>query len=267
MKKICLTFHYTRCGSTALSSALKLHPDIAHAGELFNWAAKWNEHPIGLNVSLHDQAEISLNDAERIFENFLSLGANRGKLASFFEVTTWDLHRKVIGFPVNDFLDYIREKHSAEIYIIHLQRLNQLRLFLSSEMARETGVYHISGPEYKTQRIRLDVPRLLTSIESTLIWRKRMNEMFSQYDRVLDLFYESDIAENIAIAIHKTLDFVIPGCADFEGGRGLLPATRKMGSENLAEVIENFDEVRSALANRGLQWMLQSGLPSDADRY
>ena len=256
MKNFCITFHYMRCGSTALASTLAKHPDVAHAGELFNWASEWNIQPHILPFSLEDSADLSPQQGRELIDNFLKIPANKDKKSVFLELTLWDITRKVIGFNVIDFTKFMEDTFGVPVYILHLYRKNLLKRFLSSEMAAKTGVYHSEIEVSDNPQIKIDIERLLVDIDS-IKYHYQMNlHNFSQHPRVLDLFYEDDIEIDVKNGAIKALDFVGLDVSSPHVLEQLSPSTKKIINANLQDVIKNFKELKDALGNKNPEWLL-----------
>lgn len=134
--------------------------------------------------------------------------------------------------------------------IIFLQRRNLLRAVLSSFVARQTRVWHRDGVQevipirskvlIDVERFVLQLSELQKSIEQVAGWLKFLgtNLLLVHYEDLFD-------AKSLTCQA-KEFDRIAK-FAGLKTGLDWQSSFQKLGSENLADVIENYDEFRAKI--------------------
>jgi LPS sulfotransferase NodH len=247
MKFIILT--HGRSGSTYLQQLLDSHPDIACAEELFN---------------VSNKSENSFYTFCRRTYPLLSFFFLRGKISSsapnfplrfllqnylegFYSIQS----KPIVGFRLiyNQLLHYHalgRWIVKNKIPIIHLQRKNELKVVVSLLKAQATGVYSSSSNETSTHsRIRLQPENILRTLVQ-LSQEKVACEKIVRFNPTLNISYE-DLFEKQAPIIREIMKFL-----DANDRSLTQPDIVKTNPDRLSDVLENYDEVKLALA--GTPW-------------
>lgn len=146
--------------------------------------------------------------------------------------------------------------HAAvrRVRIVHLIRGNLLDTVISSRLAQATGLYHLAGdnrpkvPWWPSERVettvRLEIPDLIVELERLTRERERIRRWLrTARVPVLEVQYER-LASDPASAFAPVVSFLgLP-----ESDASLLnSALQKVRTRSQPDVVENFDEVRSAL--------------------
>jgi len=140
------------------------------------------------------------------------------------------------------------------------QRRNLLRAFVSALVGKARGhVYHVTaGTSTSLQKITVnpeavhffDEPvKLLDTMRITARHLKYVQQLLEGHE-ILYLTYEDDIAEEPKRGYRKVCEFL---SIEEEPARVSLGRTTPFP---LCDVIENFDEVKAALAGTEFEWML-----------
>src|ERR1043166_5707184 len=230
-----------RSGSTMLVHLLRSHPEICSHGEIFS---------PGKIVGLMGTYLIK-HDAQPEFIDRLSAERDRDPIKFLYKIALDLQGKKAVGFKLkHDELmlpEYkvLREEIADDRYfrIIHLRRENLLRRYLSHYIANQvTGVRLVvrgqTMPEM--QPVALDPHESQKDFETVLAREKEFAELFAQHPG-FSISYEEMIAPG-AEKIQSLLDFI--GVSR----RELTTKTRKVGCDDLRQVIANFEELRTYFA-------------------
>lgn len=151
------------------------------------------------------------------------------------------------------------------IRVIHLTRANLLDTVISSRLAQQTGLYHLAGdnrpkvPWWPTGRIeatvRLDLDELMRELERLARERRRIRRWLKMARiPVQEARYEA-LAADPAAAFAPILGFL--GLPKSDASL-LNSALQKLRTRSQPDVVENFDEVRSALRGTPYEACLQT---------
>jgi len=229
-------FHPGRCGSTVLGDLLGQNSRVFWDSEVFDPTVR----KLPKNPFAYLQRRI-----ERC-----------GKPIYGFETKLY--HPERLGYDTSHYLEQL-EGLGFERFIF-LTRRNVLRLLVSAWMAMaKAEAYHVAaGAKSSLKRIRLDPLKAeLGGVFAPLVDHLRATAALIADARqvldgryVLDLIYEEDVAEDPRRAYLRACEFlgIEPEPAQVSYGR-TTPFP-------ISEVIENFDEVKAALAGSEFEWML-----------
>lgn len=228
--------HHGRCGSQVLGDLLNQHSQICWEGEIFEpLIHKLPKRPMShLRRRVH-----ACGNAMYGFETKLH-------------------HPGLIG---SDWPEYVKalEQLGFRKFIVQRRR-NLLRAFISGLVAKAKGhVYHVPvGTPASLKKLTIDPKAVYffdepADLLETMRFTTRRLEFVQQLlkgHEVVHLTYEDDIAEEPTRGYRKVCEFL---SVEEE------PVTVSLGRTTpfpLSEIIENFDEVRAALAGTEFQWMI-----------
>lgn len=145
-----------------------------------------------------------------------------------------------------DFAGFIAERG---IPVLHLMRRNALKTHVSFELADRSDQWHRTGtsPAGETPRIHLSPAEALRQVEYLCSVANDMRARFETHPGYTEIYYEDFIAE-LAAAQPGPFQRTLSGFLD----KIPLPAPtraigyRKTTPDNLADVVENWDEIVSA---------------------
>jgi LPS sulfotransferase NodH len=211
-------FAQGRTGSTLLTSTLDTHPHVICHDEI-----------LGLPRALPHQfvANAARGSGAQAF----------GFHVKIYQLTSWQRVRDVRG--------WLSTLQGRGWKIIYLRRENLLRHVVSNVFAEAAGTYHHrSGTTTKRpDRITLDVERLRRGIDFRRRNLAAERQALSGLDR-LELVYERDLesAEVQAQTFARIQSFL--GVEEVD----LTPRLRKAVAKPLAQLVENYDDVRAVLS-------------------
>jgi sulfotransferase family protein len=242
-----------RTGSTWLVDLLNSHPQVAAYGELLL--------PEGQGPIPGGSQDIPY------LRTYLLAGARprtrarllRRKLAFLNDIYAARPGIAAVGFKLTYrqsalnpwLLPYLSLRRGK---VVHLIRTNLLDSLLSYESARARRVFHIQrGEPIAGVRVRLDTGRLLDRLEqhdfSVTRSRARLVTLRLPF---IEVFYEELVGSRGAEKLAQVLDFI--------GARPDVSALDspfvRVNAAPHAELIENYEEVRGALAGSRFEWML-----------
>lgn len=247
-------FHVGRCGSTVLGDLLHQHPDIYWNGEIYQ---RLIDKHSGLPPRSHPAASASELDA------FLAEQMGRGYRCFYgFEVTCEHLRHLQLEIP--DCIEYLL-KHRITHFII-LERKNYLKSIVSKIIAQRSNNWHISidaSPSLCTLNLDIDNVQLGPTSCNLVSAISLYHDFYATLATalkpcaVLHITYEIDIMENPKHAYALTCEFL--GLPDHSACVHFNQTT----PFELAEVISNFQDVRSALNGSGFEWMAEPAHSGD----
>lgn len=214
-----------RVGSEHLVSLLDSHPDITCFSELFApaWGINWQQGTLSV-------PHFAITEHERP--------------ASYWEELTAQLDTPVAGLklPLSsieahpDALELIADPGAD---IIRLTRRDRVAQYVSGWLALESGVWHSTQGEYRTQRIKVDPAGCLEALDRISEQEERLDELGADH-RVLRMTYEELVEGRRTDELQEFLG-VEP--------RELTSRYERLRERPLSDVIENFDELAAALAD------------------
>lgn len=224
-------FATPRSGSNMLCSMLNSHPEVLCHHEIFN--------PEAVHYALdHRNGEINLG----------SVAEREGDPASFIGAL-WQHHcgKSVVGFKLNRgqndraIRNVLEDKGVRKILLI---RRNRVQAYVSELIAQQTGgweSYAFSNFNHNGQLVTVDAQRLLEHAANNDCYMSGIQAaLHATGQRFFQTAYE-DLG--CADEQRRILGFL--GLAS--ATTVLRPATRKLSSSNLRELVSNFDELENAL--------------------
>ena len=215
-----------RTGSTVLTDILNCHPDIFCDVEIFNL--------------------LYSNSIVRFPGSYIDSCSKRAAIYK----------KSVYGFKVK--IAQLRFEHKYKNYdkilerlnddgwkFIHLKRENFFRHKLSNIFTTATNVFQVkNGTEYKTPKLKVDCELLLKGIVYSEEVERTEEENLKNIPHI-KVYYEKDLLDNskhqqTADRIFKYLD--LKSCK-------VQTSLKKMSTENLRDMIENYDEVYDFFKN------------------
>ncbi|MDF1680989.1 Stf0 family sulfotransferase [Ponticaulis sp.] len=240
--------HFGRSGSTVIAKMLAKHTKIAWFEEIVTLqeqkGAKTTEWQVGDYVSLIDNLP-------------------QPKRHAGYEV-------KPINFYKNSNVkieDVIEHYHAAgDTTFIFLQRHNTLRRYISAVKASKLSLYHVKaddGPKPEKKAITLDLKdlhdydsaskadNLVELLRKAKTEEQRLMNFFEEKGiDMLHLTYEEHIEQNPLDAYNIICSYMMLGIEQQE-------ITLRKTSAGIRNDIENFDEVKAALAGSEFEWMVE----------
>jgi glycosyltransferase involved in cell wall biosynthesis len=228
--------HHGRCGSQVLGDLLNQHSQILWEGEIFE--------PL-----IHELPKRPMSHLRQRVHAC-------GKATYGFETKLH--HPRLIGLDWPEYVNAL-EQLGFRKFIIQRRR-NLLRAFVSGLVAKAKGhVYHVpAGTPTSLKRLIIDPKavyffdepaNLLETLRFTTRRLESVQQLFRGHE-VVHLTYEDDIAEEPKRGYRKVCEFL---SIEEE------PVGVSLGRTTpfpLCDVIENFDEVKAALAGTEFEWML-----------
>ena len=135
---------------------------------------------------------------------------------------------------------------SQDYIIIHLVRKNTLRRFISIELGKKTGIWHIKNDNQVLNKIYVDIHELnkflLDAEIATNFFRSYYNNLYEvDYDDMIK-DTESTI-RNISNDLYLSVDTIRLSC------------TRMTNPFKTEDIINNYDEVVECLTGGSYEWM------------
>ena len=225
-----------RTGTSLIVSTLRSHPDICCHGEVFLYS-----RGRGKNIEASYRHFINQKKVPRTISHYL----NRDRLiGEYLDYTYANTDSEAVGFKL--MLDQVREFPEIRAYlqkksirILHVIRENVLKTMVSRVSAMTRGRYH-SNEKVELAKIQLPVRGLLTNLDALekeiLDWRRYAAE--SPY---LCISYETFNAGR-DVELQKAQDFL---GVDY---KPMASTLKKLNSDNLVDVVENYDELVMTLS-------------------
>ena len=265
-----------RTGSTLLARALNSHPQARCFGELFNYTIKGGIDYIVEGYKKSDPEGLALRERDPVaFLRTFIFGRHD---ASVRAVGLKYHYLHFVGFPGS--LDALIA--AEDVRVLHLKRRNLVRMYVSLEMAYETGVWQRQRPATRPSTAKLGWalrhpiaaarrlreragpaeaaalrPRLTIDEEKLRDFLRENEASIAHYDNLFarhprqDIFFE-DIEADPQRAFDAALAFLDLPPAE------LAIALERQNPQPLAELIENYDELRGRFAGSEHAWMFES---------
>ena len=226
-----------RTGSNFLTSKITGHPDVQFFGEVFRETGNMLENPFSYysfkRKDLKSKAR-SLFSKEAMADEYLDFVYNYGD-------------KKFIGFKAmeNSFMQF-KELQNAflgkDISFIRLKRKNTLKRLISFLLADKNNQWlYRKGEEVKIKSLELDKSKLKEQLAK---FEKIDNfiDNFASKEKSISIYYEEITSNNAEIV--KVLDFLgVENSNIFNEDTHI----KKQTSNDLTEVIENFQEIEEFL--------------------
>lgn len=141
-----------------------------------------------------------------------------------------------------------RLQGTAGLKVIHLTRRNRLRSLVSYRIAGQQGVWRVIGKGERqpprSRPVRMTVDELREGFRKTAQWEREYPRLFGA-EAVLEVAYE-DLMAAPEREFARVTDFL------GVGRRAPHVATRRQNPEPLSLLVENYQELKQALA--GTEW-------------
>lgn len=232
-----------RSGSRVLGDMLNRHPDVSWSHEPF-MRNRWRKlaGPPGPN---------RIDPVDYIARKLRSADTR----AFGFVAKPWQVLE--LGYALGDFLDGLRGV-GVRGFIV-LERRNLLRKVVSTMRARMHGVWHRRvGHDAPSAPVRIDVEAveidrgcqpLVATLERLADFAPRCAQLLDGEDH-LRLVYEDDVRDDPGRGYHRICRYLGIEPVHVE------PAFVKMNPYPLAQLVENLDDVRAAVAGTAFEWMV-----------
>jgi hypothetical protein len=136
--------------------------------------------------------------------------------------------------------------------VIDVHRQNSVGMFVSNQVAIETGIYHSSAlpnGEKQRARVRIDPDALIRHVTATVQAYRRVEEFFRGYDKYYKVVYEEMFDRADGGQFSSTL---LSGVSAFFGMDNVfnpVPGLAKILEDDPFSYVENADEIRE-IVNR-----------------
>lgn len=230
-----------RTGSTMLRMILNSHPEIACYGEVITLKGEPNlgkKYQDSIGKTSQELAQIRAENPVNFLYNYI------------WNQEYYQANSKAIGLKLKyrqlqeQFKDVFQAiLDDKEIKIIHLTRRNLLKRYISNRLAAsgKTSTVIFNSEESKLQpKITLDIDKCIEDILSVQQTEAQFRKCFKQH-QVFEVTYEELVMSNSKI-IAKLMSFLD---VDF---LNLQPVTEKVNSDNLEDIVENYDVVKNKLS-------------------
>jgi len=217
---------HPRSGSTLLHTYLNYHPNILSLGEYFGGKIR--------NSNSTDKT----NAVELINEEIFTLYSRSIQSVGvkfFFQYTDYPLGRDMISLLAS----------RQSIRVVYLYRENLLRNLVSLRIAENTGQYTMwkecQKMEVEKRKIYIPVEECISQLMRMDEQSNRCKQLFQNHD-ILSISYES-LVNYPTVALTKVQEFlqVKP--------HKLQSLLLRQNPEPLTELIENYNEIKQALAS------------------
>ncbi len=243
-----------RSGSNHLSNTLNLHPEIVNFGEVFgDWTLVYKLYRrwCGLRrTSINELLEFVYGS--RVFYDLGQLYSLVEHIKKRKKVNFKPWHRvKSVG--IKDFIHIAQERGALEFFttnedmvIIHLYRRNILRRYLSAKFVDHTGVaLSEKGAPAKRGKLVVDREDMLERLATFAGFLEEESALLGGLPnhRVKSICFEDYFANPEATAGFHREVFEFLGVQPIEQGS----RQQKMSPKHIADMVENFDEMRQWL--------------------
>lgn len=227
--KLCV-WHAGRSGSTVLGSLMKQDSRIVWAGEVLHDYSK----------SARSRTGHPLRGAKRLIRR---AQRRAGRDVFGIEMKIW--HLKHLDTTPERMLEFLNRQGYRHFL---LERRNLLRLIISGEVARESGVYHVKvGDSAPATTIRVERETIADGLRIYAEFYERMRELLPDAPR---LTYEDDILPDPCIAYRKVLGLLDMKPEDVTVGY------RRTNARQVLDILTNGEEIAAWLRDTKHAWML-----------
>ena len=130
-RNIVLIFHYTRCGSTALSESLDTNSNYS-LGEILN-------PDTFIGKTIYSDIDFYKNDLINLTKLINSRCTDTNKTI-YLEITIHDINKQIIWHELDDVIKFF--SIDSNLKIIHLFRFNLLNRYISGALAEQSTIWH-----------------------------------------------------------------------------------------------------------------------------
>lgn len=243
-----------RSGTGALGDILSQHPSVDYLGEVFH--AGRPDQDGNYFRFLMDRVQQDVRRAlpsanERNYREFMEYLRERhaAKPERVIDVKYNGSHHFNGGWhsPV-DMPEMLRYFRRDGLKIVHLKRRSLLRTYVSGRIAEANRTWHTTDADaIRVPRIEVNPTALLNYLRSTQRTIEAFDRFLQGHKAVLELVYEDLFPRDATVDIDSLRR--LAGFLGLEENSldALRPSLVKQSGDDLAAVIENFDEVRAAL--------------------
>lgn len=235
-----------RSGTTLIRTTLNNHSQIRCAGESFK-VKRWRVAPYMGDLSY--QKFLENRSYGLIARNFRKTAI----VQEFLDDLYGRQHDGAIGFKFMAdqhgrfpaVVPYIKEN---SIKVIHVTRENTLKIWVSILTAKARGGFHSDGGKV-VEAVKVHVPisglllKLNTIYEHSQLW----TGLLSESENYTKIKYEHFV-KNKASEVSRLCEFLNVGNEQAES------ELKKMNSDDLCNVIENYEQVCSTLKGSRFEW-------------
>ncbi len=225
MKKF-IVLYTPRTGSTMIWMLLNQHPNIAVVGDMFGRKPPINPYDNPSLARLHHK-DISI---EKYMDLLIADTIGDATQAFGFKC--------MYALLVNDLLSWA---HKNRPHIIHVERKDLARQYISGKLANARKKYHLyPGEKAKQVSIKVDIKELKRKVQLYAQHNGQIKKAFSEFP------YTKVIYEDAILDIEGTAGQLF-SFLDVEHISGLRPTTKKITPDNLEKLILNYDRVKPML--------------------
>lgn len=254
-------FHFGRSGSTALADAISRIPGFFWHGEIFSEGTYVYDGFESLEISRKDKKGGGRFDCPDFLE-FIDVAKHGVEqqlghpiIRYGCEIKNYHFEFGYFSFSLESALDALASRVPDSKFIF-LRRRNPLRRILSANIARQTGIYHVTTSVDKPNKIRIDLNNfndvdLKFCGEIAAVLRNSM-EVENQYSEVIlrhggfEICYEDHIEGSMDKAMDILSQKLMVECVPPE------TSLKKTNPFPLSETIENYEELRQQLSSVGM---------------
>jgi LPS sulfotransferase NodH len=133
--------------------------------------------------------------------------------------------------------------------ILHLIRLNMLKVIVSRQIAKTSKIYHSTHPIAQQYKINLSPPKVKACLSHQTQQIQKYRQAFAD-NPYLEVTYESFVTHRDA-ETRRVLQFL-----DVEQFTPLISSLVKINSDSLADLIDNYHEVARTLKGTAFEKFL-----------
>ncbi len=232
-----------RSGSNLLFTALKSHPNIICFNEVFGWDKEILFKYPGYRWWAHDPEVVKLRDnrVEDFMDNYIYRSHPPGTGAVGFKLF-YRQHRKV----ERSVWDWLAEH--PEVRIIHLQRRNALKAFVSHKLALQTKIWVGVVENIEEYQVEVNPEELINYINALEHWQQQIPKLYPEHP-VQHLWFE-DLVRDFENKCRMLCDFLEVPFHPMKIG------TPQQGRYDLRQVVANWEEVEALLIEHGKEELI-----------
>ena len=165
---------------------------------------------------------------------------------------------KAIGFKVmypgqfNRYPNFRYYLQEHEFKIIRLYRNNTLRKYVSTRIANKENLWSASENRGHKIKVKISIEDLLHYLSRMMIIKTSTDSLANEYQHLM-VDYEK-LVSNRESTLKNIFRFI---GVDENKAEHIKPKTVKQNPGKLNMLIENYDEIREALAGSNFEWMLE----------
>jgi len=250
-----------RSGSNYLANVLNLHPEIVNYGEVLgNWTLPYKLytksplHRWSVNDYLtHIYHNKGFFYAAQLYSAYAHFRARKKvNFKKWHQVYSIGIKEFFLNFHVRNAQDFL--KSDRDLAIVYLYRENILRRYLSVLFLRRTQVA-ATEKSLQSNKIFIDVGHMIGFLKilenETANERKLISELPDH--RLLTIRYEDYFTNESTILAYNKQVFEFLGVKPID----LKSQQRKILSDNMRDLITNYDEFHACLMNTPYQRFLE----------